>query len=364
MIRTFNSVILSFIFLTSFASSSASLSEKPTWQKPTPIFSQRYDWLRLKSDEWLKGDIISMYDDELEFESDEFGILTFDWEDVSVLRSRFDQRIRLSNGQVVQGFLIVENGQLTLLSQGKQVQYSLSELLSITSSAERRIDLWDGKVTLGIDVSAGNVERLDYFSTVMVQRRTPFTRFRSDLIFNYSKSTQEEESEVLSNSKRLTAYLDWFYSGEIFFRAIDYENFSDIQQNIDNRNTFGVSLGYHVINNKRILWDFTAGPSYQETKYRQADKSTKSKVVSLSTLFEYTVSKETDFVFDYQIQFVEDDAGARNHHLKTGYEFEFTQSFDLDLMLYIDRVAKPVSTLDNTPKKNDYRLLISLGYDF
>ncbi len=32
------------------------------WQKSKPVFKQEFDWLKLTSDEWLKGDIISMYD--------------------------------------------------------------------------------------------------------------------------------------------------------------------------------------------------------------------------------------------------------------------------------------------------------------
>jgi hypothetical protein len=46
-----------------------------------------YDWIQLTSDEWLKGEMISLYDDELTFESDNLGRLSIDWEDVRILRS-------------------------------------------------------------------------------------------------------------------------------------------------------------------------------------------------------------------------------------------------------------------------------------
>ena len=39
-------------------------------------FKQKYDWLKLSSDEWIKGDILSMYNDELEFDSEESGSRT------------------------------------------------------------------------------------------------------------------------------------------------------------------------------------------------------------------------------------------------------------------------------------------------
>ena len=58
----------------------AETSPKPAedWKNPNPIFKQQFDWLRLTSGEWLKGDIVSMYEDSLEFDSDKFGVKFFD----------------------------------------------------------------------------------------------------------------------------------------------------------------------------------------------------------------------------------------------------------------------------------------------
>lgn len=337
------------------------------WQKPTPIFSQGFDWLKLTSDEWLKGDIISMYDDELEFDSDEFGIKSFDWKDVSELRSRFDQQIRLADGRIVQGFLIVKEGHLKLISGGTEQNFPLSDLLSITSAADKRRDLWDAKVSLGIDFSQGNSNQLDYIVTAEVQRRTPTTRLKVDFDFNYSESSTDEQSVVSVNSRRLNAYLDWFINADIFLRAIEYENYSDLQQNIKVRHSLGVSLGYHIVNTKRIEWDFTVGPSYQNTEYEAqvVTESDGSGALSLSTLFDYEISSKIDYILDYQMKFVSDDSGARSHTFKTGFEFEFIDDLDLDVMFYLDRIAKPVASIENgTPESNDYRLAISFGYQF
>lgn len=338
-----------------------------TWQKPTPIFSQKFDWLKLTSDEWLKGDIISMYDDELEFDSDKFGVKFFDWEDVSELRSRFDQKIRLSDDRIVQGFLIVKNNQLTLISAGTEQQFSLSELLSITSAADNRKELWDAKITLGIDISQGNTNQLDYLLTAKAQRSTPTNRFKTDFIFNYSESSDDNSTKITVNSRRLNVYFDWFYDADIFFRVVDWENYSDLQQNINESYSLGSSLGYHAIKTKRIEWDATLGPSYQVTNYNgdTQSKSEKSAALSLSTLYEYKISSQIDFTLDYQVQFVSDEAGARIHHLKTGFEFEFIDDLDIDILFYFDRVAKPISSSSNvTPQPNDYRLALSVGYHF
>ena len=339
----------------------------PVWQKPTPVFSQDFDWLKLTSEEWLKGDIISMYDDELEFDSDEFGVKFFDWEDVSELRSRFDQQIRLADGRIVQGFLIVKEGHLKLISAGTEQNFPLSDLLSITSAADTRRDLWDAKVSIGIDYSQGNSNQLDYIVTAEAQRRTPTTRLKADFVFTYSENTLDENSQVSINSRRLTTYLDWFISADIFWRVIEYENYSDLQQNIDVRNSIGSSLGYHILDTKRIEWDVTVGPSYLATKYNSAVATTSdnSGALSLSTLFDYEVSSKIDYILDYQMKFVSEESGARNHHFKTGFEFEFIDDLDLDIMFYLDRIAKPVVAIENeTPESNDYRLAVSFGYQF
>ena len=363
-----NKYLLIALALLSFISQGAENSaHTEVWSPPTPVFSQQFDWLKLRSGEWLKGDIISMYDDELEFESDEFDTITFDWDKVAELRSRFDQQIRFANGEVKQGFLIVKDNHLVVISGGSEQHYPLSELLSITSSSDVRKELWDGKVSLGIDVNTGNVSQLDYSVSARVQRRTPFTRFKVDFIYNYSKSTEDENESVITDTSRLISNIDWFYSRKVFFRVFDYEHVTDLQKNIKSKDTLGLSLGYHIFQNKRLQWDVTLGPSYQQTVYysNTDEDDQKSGVIALGTLFDYSISSRLDFLFDYQLQFVEEKSGKRNSHLKTGFEFELQNNFELDVIFYLDRVVKPVAVTGATiPQPNDYKLVVSFGYDF
>jgi hypothetical protein len=316
-----------------------------------------------------------MYDDELEFDSDEFDLQTFDWEDVAELRSRFDQSIRLTNGKVIEGFLIVKEGKVTILSDGQAHEFPLSELLTITSSSESRSNLWDGNAKLGANFLKGNTSQIDYTMSAVIQRRTPKSRFRSDFVYNYSelKNKGEGNNLVSANSRRLTSYFDWFYTPKIFFRLLDGEHFSDELQNIQSRNTLGLAFGFHLVNSKRIQWDITVGPSYQQTIYLETDVEDheKSGVLSLTTLLEYEVSSKVDFVFDYQMQFVNEASGKRLHNLKTGFDIDFDNDIDFDVSFFVDRVSDPLPTATteinstpDTPEENDYRLVFSVGYSF
>lgn len=351
------------------------LTNMPAWKKPTPTFDQKYDWLRLTSDEWFKGDIISLYDDELEFDSKEFDNITFDWEDVAELRSRFDKSIRLTSGEVVEGFLIIKNGEVTILSQGEAKVFPLSELMTITSSAEQRTDLWTGNFNLGIQVSQGNTDKIEYNLTSDLQRRTPLTRFRSDFTYNFSETKNSDDQYITTtDNRRLTSYFDWFYTAKIFFRLVDFEHTSDKENNLTLRNTLGSALGYHLVDSKRTTWDVTTGPSYQISRYTSPNRKESSVVWAFDTLLEYEISSKIDYIFDYQLQFVNEASGERIHYLKTGLSFDLVNDIDIDVSFVVDRVAKPVPTtnvetpdsIDDIviPEKNDYRFIFSFGYTF
>lgn len=361
-----NKLLLSLSLISFFIVADENEADK-YWSAPPPVFSQQYDWLKLNSGEWFKGEITSMYDDELEFESDEFNSLIFDWQDVEELRSRFDQRIRFESGEVKQGFLIVKDNHLIVISNGKEEHYPLSELLSITSAADERKELWDGKIALGIDVKQGNVDQFDYSASGKLQRRTPFTRLNADFNYSYSKSIQESIDTVITDTGRFNAYLDWFYSSKVFFRLAEYEFFKDLQQNIRYKNTIGMSVGYHLIDNKKLGWEVTVGPSFQQTRYYEAalESEQNSAVVTFGTLFDYEITRRIDFILDYQLQLVEENSGKRNSALKTALEFELNNDFDFDISFFLDRIAEPVGRPDeDTPDPNDYRLVLAIAYRF
>jgi hypothetical protein len=81
---------------------------KPSWQPKAPEgLPADFDWIRLPSDEWLKGEIVSMYDGKLEFDSDELGVHTFDFGDIKELRSSRVVQVGFSERPPVTGRLVM-----------------------------------------------------------------------------------------------------------------------------------------------------------------------------------------------------------------------------------------------------------------
>ncbi len=345
--------------------------EMSHWQKPTPVFKQDFDWVKLTSDEWLKGDIVSMYDEKLEFDSDELGIQTIDWEDVAELRSKEWQSIRMFNGTIAEGNIVLQDGKLSLVRAGVTKHYELSNLLSIASSGKNERDLWDGYVNLGINLRDGNTVQLDYTFSAGMQRRSSSSRFKTDYTVDYSQYEDQdtEKMKVTADSSRLTSSFDWFFNPKVYFRAADVEYIADEFLNLDYRIHYGIALGYHIIDNGRTSWDVNLGPSYQKSKFIDVQEnesdSEDSIGVTLGTDFTFEITGDIDYEASYNVQMVDEASGGNIHHFQTGLEIELTNDFDLDLTFYADRTDNPkTDSEDNTPEKNDYRLVVSFGYDF
>ena len=335
------------------------------------MFKQDFDWVKLSSDEWLKGDIISMYDEKLEFDSDELDVQTIDLEDVAELRSKQWQSIRMFDGTIAEGYLVIKDGQLSMVKHGVTTHYNLNNLLSIASSGKNERDLWDGYINLGINLREGNTVQVDYTFSAGVQRRSASSRFKVDYTADYSRYEDQETqvTNVTADSERLTSSFDWFFNPKVYFRAADFEYIADEFLNLDYRIHYGIGLGYHIVDTSRITWDVNAGPSYQQSKFLDVQDGASDKEdsfgLTLGTDFTFEVTSDIDYDASYSVQIVDEQAGGNIHHFETGLEIDLTNDFELDITFYADRTENPkADSSDNTPEKNDFRLVVGFGYDF
>ena len=370
-IATLVTVIFAFLFPLMLSALSYAEDDRSEWQKPTPVFKQDFDWIKLTSDEWLKGDIISMYDEKLEFDSDELDMQTIDLEDIAELRSREWQSIRMFDGTIDEGYLVIKDGKLSLVKNGVTSHYEFSNLLSIASSGKNERDLWDGYVNLGINLREGNTVQFDYTFSAGIQRRSSSSRFKTDYTADYSRYEDKdtEQTTVTADSERLTSSYDWFFNPKIYFRAADFEYMADDFLNLDYRIHYGIALGYHIVDTSRTSWDVNLGPSYQKSKFLDVkdgeSDSEDSLGVTLGTDFTFEISSDIDYEASYNVQVIDEASGGNIHHFQTGLEIDLTNDFDLDLTFYADRTENPKEDSEGlVPEKNDFRLVVGLGYDF
>lgn len=329
------------------------------WEPP----EDGYDWIKLVSDEWLKGELIAMYDDVLEFDSKELDLQSFDWGDVAFVRTSKLQSLRLTTDEILYGRLIITKERITVVEGGRIIPRG--QLISIAAGGESERNYWDGKIRLGIDKRSGNTDQEDVTFGFKANRRTSVTRLKLD----YLGTKSEVNGEKTKDSHRFTADLDWYFSRRVFFRPMSFEYFRDTFQNIAYRVTYSAQVGYYLTDNSKTTWDISAGPGYQETGFDEVqageDDAESTSVLELGSLFEHEVSKDIDVEIHYTVKAVNEASGKYNHHFEALLEIELTGELDFEVSYIWDRVEEPTpDELGVFPDKNDERLVVGLSYEF
>lgn len=327
--------------------------------------SDDYDWIQLTSDEWLKGELISLYENELTFESDNLGRLTLDWEDIRYFRSHNSHRISIRGLSSMSGQLQIDPDSVSLDINGDIQKFPRYRLVAVTPAAYRELDNWRGNAVLGTNFRRGNTETTEFNLLASLERRTPRSRVNLDYLGNFN----EADGEQVANNHRLNGNWDLFSGSRFFWRPVLGQLYRDPFQNISRQGTFETGVGYELIDNSKTEWQVTGGLGvniirYQSTEPDEPSNET-SPALSLGTNFETELTPWMDFMFLMHMTFLDEDSGNYQHHMLTTLSTDLVGNFDVDVSLIWDRIGKPQQRADgSTPEKDDYRLMIGLGYDF
>lgn len=209
----------------SFAQASAPLLADDTSQKKADVEKEKnwtpnavkFDWVQLTSGEWLKGEIKSMYNENLEFDSDKLNLLTIDMDDVSYLQSYAPIFVNIENQGSVKGILNISGEKVEVTDGDKAQQFKTIEIISFAPGGESEADLWGIKFTLGFDVKKGNTDQIDYTSKLSAKRRTEDSILIFDYIGNISKTDAiSGQLEETINNHRINFNFDKYVNRHFF----------------------------------------------------------------------------------------------------------------------------------------------------
>lgn len=335
----------------------------PSWGPPSAL-PEKFDWIQLTSGEWLKGDLKVLYDNKLEFDSDELGLLKFDWEDVKQVRGHRLHSVRFEGPITVVGILKVVDDKAYVTTEKEILEFDRSRLISIAYGEPEEIGYWSAKISLGLDVRKGNSDQINYSTSAYAKRRTSESRFFIDYlgIFN------ETEGVETANSQRVTSYYDIFKTKKFFWRPLFGEYFRDPFANIDNRATIGTGIGYHIIDTSKTEWDITPGVAYQYTQNISVeagqDTDNSSAALVIGTKFDTELTKKIDFNASYVSYIVNEESGTYTHNLRAGLEIELTSRLDLNLSFVWDRIQDPKPKDDGQmPDRDDFYFFFGIGFE-
>lgn len=330
-----------------------------------------WDWVMLVSGEWLKGEIIEMYEDSMTFDSDELDELSLDFGDITTVRSGGTMRLLLLGQKVYTGRLLIEGENVRVFGD-EGGTFKKSQIISIAAGEPKEINFWAMKVGLGLNIRTGNTEQSDFNINARFQRRTVKNRIDVDYIANYSRVTDPatDNTSDTANNQRASAGWDKFITDRFYVSPIFGEWYRDPFQNISTRWTFGVGAGYDIIDTSKTTLTLSGGPGYQTSRFTSVDPVTGSNsedtpAFLLNTVFDKELTGWIDFIWKYRFQIVNEESGTYNHHMETILETELTSLLDLDVSWVWDRIEDPRPNQDLTiPEQDDHRFIVSLAFDW
>ncbi len=329
---------------------------------PNPL---KYDWVKTKSGEWFKGEIKALYDNKLEFDSDEVGLYTFDFDDVVWVKSYHIISVNIENLASFPGILRIKGDEVKVIQGENTYDFKRKDIVSFAPNGEYERNFWSGKATISIDIRSGNTNQYDYSAKVNVQRRTSESR----LILDYLGRITTKDNQETANDHRLNQKYDRYLTRHFFWTPVFSEIYSDIFKNIKEQVTLGFGLGYTLVDTKKVTWSFSGGPAFVYTKYNTISEGSDiddfSPALELSTRYENELSKITDFTATYKLTYTNEAAGTYKHHMLITFENELTSRLDLDITGIWDYILDPKETSDKIiANPNDFQLLVGIGMEF
>lgn len=354
------SLAVAFSLLAAFAA-----GQTPQPFQPPPPAPDEFDWIQLTSGEWLKGELIVLYDGSLEFDSEELDDLTLDWDDVRQVRTARIVQVRFRDrAEPVTGRLLVDGDSVRVVGDTEQ-SFTRTTLLSIAAGEPRERNYWSGNVVLGFNLRRGNSEQVEANTVAGARRRTVNTRVGLDYVANYNVT----DDLTVTNNQRANIGVDWFVTDRLFIRPVVAEYYRDPFQNFAHRATLGAAVGYQLVDTPRVSWEVNVGPAYQRTIFASVAEG-ESKTESTAALWAGTaytneLTSDIDYLLDYRFLLVEPEAGKYTHHFITGLSLDAVGPFDVNVSFIWDRVQEPrPDSSGRIPKKNDYRMIFGIGFDF
>jgi putative salt-induced outer membrane protein YdiY len=325
--------------------------------------TREVDWLQVDSGEWLRGELKRMHDEKLYFDSDEFDDVTLDWDNVASLIPARAVTCRLPGRRLVTGTLEMRNGAVRIDTGTEVVEVRREDVVSILPGTGKELGFWSASASLGLSARAGNTEQIDLTMRAEVMRQTVLTRFKA----SYTGEVSTVDNDATANSHRVPAAFDVFLTRSFFVTVPAFEYYTDEFQNIQNRFTAGLGLGYEIIDNSWLEWEVGGGAAYQYTTFESVavgDSTSHDAALVASTELDFDLPRGIEWDNMYKLQLVVTDLDKTNHHAESTLSLDVWGPLELDVTFMFDRVEKPVPDADReVPESNDYRFTVGLSIE-
>jgi putative salt-induced outer membrane protein YdiY len=327
-------------------------------------FGDTYDWIRLTSGEWLKGELRWMREKDVEFDSDKLDIITFSWSKVDQVHSPRVNTYVFEGKIDVAGRALITKDKIIIETVDGVESYPRDSLLAILEGDRRERNWWSTRLSVGFSANAGNTNQGQLNVHWDLARTDPRTRsaISYDGTFGYS-NRQQNVNRHLGEAGVIV-----YYSKRLFFSPASAQFLNDRFQNLKLRATPGAAVGVHVFDTKKVEWDVGGGLGYQYARFLSTAAGVENPqndgFVGFHTYADFDFTDDVELELDWLTNVVYTQIGLTNHIGTANFSVEITDIFDLETTFKFYRTERPVPRADGTiPERNDYQLIVSLALE-
>lgn len=310
------------------------------------------DWAQLATGETLGGEFLRMRDGNVEFDSDEMGVVTLDWEDLLHMRVTTPHTYVREDLVPFRGKAALGDGELVVCTLGGEARLAPGEVLSVVEGDGRERDRWTLAISAGYSGAFGNARQHTVNGQVRIRREDRLSRLSVGYDVNYSEASVEDSDSLKRVVENMWGHaaLDFFVSRRFYITAAQGRVGYDWFQNIELRATPGAGVGVRILDGGPD-WDVELGGGYQFTRFRtvQADRDETSNDagVRIATFLSVDITSDLEFEASHEASVVVTDLDQSHYLTKAMLSYDLGD-VDVHVSLYWDRLRRPEQAADGT----------------
>ena len=326
-------------------------------------FGDDKDWVKLKSGEWLSGNLERMRDGALEFDSAELKLLTYDWKKVQELHSPKSNTYRLIDGTELVGPAMIDEETITVDTVDGIKTAPRDQLDAIIEHTRRERNYWSAVLRFGLTANAGNSENFTMNGLFRLMREDALTR----TVLSYDGTFGTANKVENANRHLGSGDVDIFVHPIVYVKALTGQLLYDKFQNLRLRATPAAGIGANVITNYKVNWDVEFAPAgYQYLSLLTAGTGVQNPqsdgYMMFRTFADLDFTDDIQLLLEWRSNLVYTTIGNTNHVGSLDFTLRVTTILWFNTSFLYLRTEDPWPRSDGTvPEKNDYQVVLGIS---
>lgn len=331
-----------------------------------------------KNGDKLTGEVTTLVDGKLKIKSKVAGEVTVDLKDVASFKTDEPIVAKLKDGSILSekfdtsqtpgNVVVAATTKPTVAEATKDgpgagdvptTQFAPDTELSLTKFDEinpPKPKLWSGNIKAGALLTRGNSNTDAANASADVARRTKQDRFTFDAQYLFARDG--DDNNVTTDNWLLQAKYDYFFTKKLYgytVAKLERDNVADLEYRFQP----GAGLGYQWIESAKENFRQEIGAGYTFEKYRNDEENDYANY-RYAHSYDRQIKDNIKFIHNFEILPSLEDLSVYTFTADAGIRVSFTKQFFLDLKAEWKENSDP----GPETRKNDFRYILSVGWDF